>query len=130
MQIKVRLDRFLAENSLSAHRLARTLRGQVSQTTVYAWCRADEVKRLDLHTLAGVLGGLRQLTGREVSLSDLLEESQEGGLSSRVAGLLTALPADWDQLMEGSAGGLDPDDDAFWQDYREEQRQMEQHHLE
>ena len=37
----MKLDQFLAEHHLSPYKLACNLRGEVSQTTIYALCRPD-----------------------------------------------------------------------------------------
>jgi hypothetical protein len=127
MEIRVRLDEFLAENHLSPYKLACNLRGEVSQTTVYALCRSDQIKRIDLHTLAGVMGALRHLTGREVGLTDLLEEVDKDTPSAKVRAFLTAPPADWESLTQYSdAGEYDDEDEAFWKEYRKTQKRLEQ----
>jgi len=128
MQIRVRLDQFLANNNLSPSRLASSLRGEVSQTAVYALCRADKVKRLDLHTLAGVLGALRLMTGKDVRIDPLLEEVEDGAMPPHLRQGSTAPPAN--RIGRSVATPFDDQDDEadneFWERHREAQRRLEE----
>jgi len=129
MRIKVRLNRYLSDHQITPFRLARQLLGTVSQMTVYSLCKADEVQRIDLSTLAGVLHALRQITGEPVQIKDLLEEVSDQGVSPVVQALLTAPPARWEDLC-GAPEPNDSADDAFWSEYRSEQRRLERLPLE
>ena len=85
-------------------------------------------KRLDLHTLAGVLGALRRLTGQKVSLTDLLTEIEDSEPSPVVRAMLTAPPVDWESLIDDSDSGMngsDEQDEAFWDTYRVSQDDLE-----
>ena len=68
-----KLAAYLEEKELTTYRLAqRVERGR--ENTVYRLVRQGEsLKRLDLEVLADILGGLRALTGQEVTADDLLE---------------------------------------------------------
>ena len=66
----------LEANSITPYRLAEEARGLVNRNTVYAVARGDSA-RVDLSTLDGLIGTLRRLTGKPVSVCDLLEY-QEG----------------------------------------------------
>ena len=83
MDIRVKFDAYLG---LSAYRVAQAAKGRVAQGSVYALARGD-AKRLDLNTLAAVMGALEELTGERVTFDDLLERAEPGEVRLTAAGV-------------------------------------------
>lgn len=72
--IRWKLNSFLAENKLTAYRLATTLESHTRIPTIYRLAKEDvELSRIDFNVLATVIDGLRELTGKEVDITDVLE---------------------------------------------------------
>lgn len=72
--IKWKLAEFLTANKLTAYRLATTLDSHTRAPTIYRIAKKDvELSRIDFTVLGTVIDGLRELTGKDVSVSDLLE---------------------------------------------------------
>lgn len=67
--IEWRFKQLLHEHGLSAYRVAQT--ANLAPNTVYALAR-EQPKRVDLETLEQLLVALEELTGKELSVSDLL----------------------------------------------------------
>lgn len=73
-RVKWKLHSFLKEHNLNAYRLSKTLIEETRAATVYRLARqGKEPQRVDLPTLAIIIKGLRDLTGADVQVSDLLE---------------------------------------------------------
>lgn len=67
--VEWRLKDYLTAHDLTAYQLVKA--SNLAPNTVYSLARGKQTQvRLD--TIAGVLGGLRQLTGSEVALTDIL----------------------------------------------------------
>ena len=74
-----KLNKFLEAHDLTAYRLATTLDTHTRAPTIYRLAKKDvELSRIDFNVLATVIDGLRELTGEEVTISDLLEYREEG----------------------------------------------------
>lgn len=72
-RVKWRLSEFLRHNNVTAYKLAHTVK-TARANTIYRIAReGDELKRVDFEVLADMLMGLRELTGKDVQLTDLLE---------------------------------------------------------
>lgn len=72
--IKWKLSEYLAKKGITAYRLATTLDTHTRAPTIYRLARQDvELSRIDFNVLATVIEGLRELTGEEVDVTDLLE---------------------------------------------------------
>ena len=72
--IKWKLSEYLAKKGITAYRLATTLDSHTRAPTIYRLARQDvELSRIDFNVLATVIEGLRELTGEEVEVADLLE---------------------------------------------------------
>lgn len=72
-EVRWRLADFLAEHGLSAYALGKAS-GINRMNTIYRIARrGEEPTRVDLPTLALIIDGLTQLTGKSVSLLDILE---------------------------------------------------------
>lgn len=68
-----RLAEFLSERNLSVYAVAKG-RGVTRMNSIYRMARrGDEPQRVDLHVLAEVVAELRELTGENVQIGDLLE---------------------------------------------------------
>ena len=73
-----KLNKFLEAHDLTAYRLATTLDTHTRAPTIYRLAKKDvELSRIDFNVLATVIDGLRELTGEEVTISDLLEYREE-----------------------------------------------------
>jgi DNA-binding Xre family transcriptional regulator len=68
--VRWRLKEFLAERDLTPYALTRA--ADLAPNTVYTIARGHN-HQVKLETLAGILGGLRKLTGEEVGFDDVLE---------------------------------------------------------
>ena len=68
---RVTLGDFLRAHDLTAYKLAAAGRGTVSRNAVYALARG-EADRVDLGTLSKLAALLEQLTGKRITLGDLL----------------------------------------------------------
>ncbi len=86
MDIRVKFDAYLRSHNLSAYRVAQAAKGRAAQGSVYALARGD-AKRLDLNTLAAVMGALEELTGERVTFDDLLERAAPGEVRLTAAGV-------------------------------------------
>ncbi len=76
--IKWKLAEFLEANKLTAYRLATTLDSHTRTPTIYRIAKKGvELSRVDFAVLATVIEGLRELTGKDISVSDLLEYREE-----------------------------------------------------
>ncbi|WP_075834952.1 helix-turn-helix domain-containing protein [Deinococcus marmoris] len=81
--VRWRLSDVLEEHGITAYALAKA--GGIDRMgTVYRIARrGHEPSRIDLPTLARIVTGLRQLTGQEIQISDILEyvfdPSEESG---------------------------------------------------
>ncbi len=76
--IKWKLAEFLEAHKLTAYRLATTLDSHTRTPTIYRIAKKNvELSRVDFTVLATVIEGLRELTGKDVSVSDLLEYREE-----------------------------------------------------
>lgn len=73
MPISFRLKEVLDEANVTPYALAKA--SGVAPNTVYPIV-ADRVKRVDLETISRLLGGLRELTGREYDVGDLMRYSR------------------------------------------------------
>jgi transcriptional regulator with XRE-family HTH domain len=74
--IQWKLRQYLETHGLSAYALAKVAGGR--ETTIYRLAReGQEPDRVDLPTLARVIGALRKLTGETVTPNDLLEVIEE-----------------------------------------------------
>ena len=76
--IKWKLSEFLEAHDLTAYRLATTLDTHTRAPTIYRLAKKDvELSRVDFNVLATVIDGLRELTGEDVKVSDLLEYRED-----------------------------------------------------
>ena len=76
--VRWKLNKFLEAHDLTAYRLATTLDTHTRAPTIYRLAKKDvELSRIDFNVLATVIDGLRELTGEEVTISDLLEYQEE-----------------------------------------------------
>lgn len=126
VEIKLVLNRFLSDHNLTRYRLAATVKGQLSQSAVYALTQSDQVQRIDLGTLAVVLSGLRELTGEKVHLQDILEEVEDDAISPLLAELVCeTVPLDWERAGAYAESFTDRElveDEKEWAQYRDQQR--------
>ncbi len=115
MDIRVRLDDYLNHHGLTPYRLAQETKGQAAQGSIYALARGDS-KRLDLKTLAAIMGALEKLTGENVGFDDLLERGTPRDPNLTAAGvprtgdpetdaLLNDIPDVLERIKQLEAGG-------------------------
>lgn len=94
--VRWKLKEYLAQHNLSAYALTKTAR--LSPNTVYTIARGD-TNQVRLETLAGLLGGLRQLTGKEVQFSDVLEHEVVPEPAPTAAGGIEAEHHTWEGAL-------------------------------
>ncbi len=105
--VRWKLRDFLEQNKLTTYALVRA--SDLAPNTVYSLARGA-TKHVRLDTIAGVLGGLRRLTGHEVGLSDILvheiqPEPEEDDQDLLLASGTDDLQATLDDLESGAAPG-------------------------
>ncbi len=72
MTLRLNLGKFLAAHNISAYRVVQV--SKLAPNTVYALARKP-TKRIDLDTVSAVLAGLETITGENVQLNDLIEDT-------------------------------------------------------
>ncbi len=96
----------------------------MAQASIYALLKADRVKRVDLHTLSGVVSALRVLTGKNVHVGDLLEETTDQAEHEDLAQLLSGCrPVPWDAFNSRAASFTADElqkDVGYWEEQRRE----------
>jgi DNA-binding Xre family transcriptional regulator len=70
--VKWKLKEFLEQHNLSAYQLVDKAHGGLSRTGVYRLTDSD-VSGVRFESLAAIIPALRELTGEEVQIGDLLE---------------------------------------------------------
>jgi DNA-binding Xre family transcriptional regulator len=119
MQIRMRVREYLQEHKITPKKLVASLQGRVAQASVYALLRADRVKRVDLHTLSGVLSALESITGKAVEIGELLEKFDDQPDDGELQKLVNSAPVtSWDSLkaLMGSFSANElVQDDLYWQ---------------
>lgn len=70
--IRWKLKEYLNQRGVSAYKLAERSNGRLSRTGIYR-LTADDLKAVRFESLAVIIPALRELTGEEVQISDLLE---------------------------------------------------------
>jgi len=82
--IKWKLKEFLDKHDLTAYRLATTLESHTRAPTIYRLAKDNpELSRVDFKVLATIIDGLRELTGKDVDIKDLLEYVQDSNDGSQ-----------------------------------------------
>ncbi len=122
--VEWRLKDYLVAHDLTAYQLVKA--SSLAPNTVYSLARGKQTQvRLD--TIAGVLGGLRQLTGSEVALTDILvhetkpepEANDEALLMDDEALLLASGTADLQEALDDLESDLPPGEvDAWLESFR------------
>lgn len=77
-----KLRDYLYDHKIKPAKLATHLEGRVSRTAIYGLVAAEPPKAIYFETLDAVLPALRELTGEEVQITDLLEYEPSDGVSS------------------------------------------------
>jgi hypothetical protein len=72
-----KLAQFMRDNDVTAYKLGNQLGGHTRISTVYRLIDEKQPSRIDFQTLADIIDGLRQITGKPVKLTDLLDYSDE-----------------------------------------------------
>ena len=73
-RIRWKLPGYLRAHGISAYRLATTVDRHTRMPTIYRLAKdTTELSRIDMNVLATVIEGLRELTGEDVQVSDLIE---------------------------------------------------------
>jgi predicted transcriptional regulator len=75
MPIKFKLRSFLEANEISPHALAK--QAGLEPPNMYRMLRGDGPKMFDREVLSRIIQSLRLMTGKPVSVSDVLEEEAE-----------------------------------------------------
>ncbi len=72
MTLRFNLGKYLEQHNISAYRVVQV--SKLAPNTVYALARKPS-KRIDLDTVSAVLAGLETITGENVQLGDLIEDT-------------------------------------------------------
>jgi len=70
--VKWRLKEFLSKHNLSTYQLVDKAHGKLSRTGVYR-LTDDDLKGVRFESIAAIIPALRELTGEDVDIGDLLE---------------------------------------------------------
>jgi primosomal protein N' len=129
--LRFHLKPFLERHRISAYQLARATKGKLSESTVYSLSREPQ-RRVDLNSVGVIVETLKELTGETVQIQDLIENVPEEKplINPKYAYLLKdAKPATREQLEKvwwhWTPEELE-EDDRFWNEYREEQRKLQE----
>ena len=76
MPTRMKLAEFLKQHNITVYALAKETEGKLSRTALYHL--ANEPKGVQFETLDVLVNALSKMTGRKVSISDLLEYEEEG----------------------------------------------------
>lgn len=110
--VRWKLKDYLEQNDLSTYALVRA--SKLAPNTVYSLARGS-TRHVRLDTIAGVLGGLRELTGHEVTLGDVLEHEvtvEPEGDDQEL--LLAAGTADLQAALDELESDLPPEEVNAW----------------
>lgn len=77
MTVTFTLSTFLKEHGITAYRLERELKGQLSRNTVYDLCRDGHTKQVDLATLGKVISVVSAILKRDVQPGELFRFTPE-----------------------------------------------------
>ena len=72
-----KLKTFLDAHGITPYKLSKLTHGKLSRTSVYS-LSSDRVEAVKLDSLAAIIPALSELTGRQVTVSDLLEVVPQG----------------------------------------------------
>jgi hypothetical protein len=86
MIYRLNLNKFLENHAISAYRVVKETTGLLAANTVYDLAKKP-AQRIDLQTVGQVLGALERITGKTVTINDLLEISPESPSNSNPASL-------------------------------------------
>lgn len=112
-----RLKDYLAAHDLTAYQLVKA--SGLAPNTVYSLARGKQTQ-IRLETIAGVLGGLRQLTGSAVAITDILvhEIKPESEVDDEAL-LLASGTADLQAALDDLESDLPPGEvDAWLESFR------------
>ena len=73
--IQWKLRAYLEANSITPHALAKA--AEIAPPNIYRMLRGEGPKMFDREVLGRIIRALRDLTGKPVSVSDVLEEESE-----------------------------------------------------
>jgi hypothetical protein len=131
--LRFHLKPFLERHRISAYQLARATKGKLSESTVYSLSREPQ-RRVDLNSVGVVIEALEEMTGEDVTLLDLVSNVEESPMMTNVnpkyAHLFKDAKAATKEQLERVWWKWTPEeleeDDRFWQEYREEQRKLQE----
>lgn len=63
----------LKRENITAYALERVVSPHIASSTVYRLASTRKLSKIDVNSLAWIIYGLRELTGRAIDISDLLE---------------------------------------------------------
>lgn len=92
--VHFRLDDTLRRHKKNAAALVKA--SGLAKATVYNIVN-NKAKAVELETLSKLLNGLRELTGEEASIDDILEKESQPDWREEI--LKKAKPFDWDKMM-------------------------------
>lgn len=74
MPIRVRLKKILEKEGVSVYKLAQYTKGYLSRQSLYGiTSESDPPKRIEFLSLAAILAGLKEATGKNFGVGDILE---------------------------------------------------------
>jgi hypothetical protein len=83
MEIQFKLKNFLEANQVTPYALAQKM--GTAHPTIYRLLRSTTPRQYSADMLAGVIAALRTLTGKPVSIADLLEYKEEEAATNAVS---------------------------------------------
>jgi DNA-binding Xre family transcriptional regulator len=81
MPTRWKLKEFLDTHKITVYRLSQATGSGIARNSLYNLVQDEPPKRLEIKTLDVLIPALRQLTGRDVQVDDLLEYTEETGKS-------------------------------------------------
>lgn len=71
-KVEWKLSRLLEKEGITVYRLEQTLAHKVSRGTLYRWAR-EQPQNPNLEGIGWILWGLKELTGKQFTVVDILE---------------------------------------------------------
>ncbi len=76
MTLRLNLHKFLEAHAISTYRVVKETTGQLAANTVYDLAKRP-AQRIDLQTIGQVLTALERITGKTMTINDLLETTSD-----------------------------------------------------
>lgn len=76
-KVTCKLSEFIKQHEISSHRLAAAMGGHSRYHAILLLCEETQPQTVNLQLLADAMTSLEKLTGKPVTLTDLLDYSDE-----------------------------------------------------